>query len=149
MNIKFNVKLSAYTRGIIPDVSEFIKDAPADGKIYGRKDNNWVNIKDQILDQQIIVEKGSGLNLTQLEGNKQALSIRQQILNKLPDIFEDDTTYYIVENTPDLYINGGTAYSDGENEYVDVIEYGQIILGGANFVLDLLPTNNEGVYNGD
>ena len=31
----------------------------------------------------------------------------------------ENTTYYTYERTPDLYINGGTAFSDGNNEYVD------------------------------
>lgn len=36
--IKLNVKLRAYTKGIIPNSKEFIKDAPADGKTYVRQD---------------------------------------------------------------------------------------------------------------
>lgn len=37
-DIKLNVKLSAYSKGVIPDVSEYIKEAPEDGKLYARKD---------------------------------------------------------------------------------------------------------------
>jgi hypothetical protein len=36
--INLKVKLSAYTKGIIPDYSNFVTEAPNDGKIYARKD---------------------------------------------------------------------------------------------------------------
>ena len=154
MNIKLNVKLSAYTKGIFPDTSKFITDAQGsidhDDRLYGRKNDEWVDIKNEFLDQEIIVEEGSGLNLIKLEGNKSSLSIRQKIIKNKNLIIEEDTTYYLTENTPDIYINGGTAFSDGNNEFTDTSEYGQIIIGGrSNIDIILLPLNSKGVYNGN
>ncbi|WP_300924521.1 hypothetical protein [uncultured Clostridium sp.] len=39
VKVKLNVKLQAYTKGIIPDVSKFIEDTPLDNKVYGRFNN--------------------------------------------------------------------------------------------------------------
>ena len=143
-NIKLRVKLSAYSKGIIPDVSKFIEDAPVDDKVYGRKNNEWVDIKADVLDQQIIVEKGSGLNITHIEPNIDSLSIRQAIIENEKEIIDEDTTYYLIENTPDLYIVGGTAFLDEDR-------YNQEIIGGnaSTTLFDevLLPINSEGKYN--
>lgn len=143
-NIKLKVKLSAYSKGIIPDVSKFIEDAPVDNKVYGRKNNEWVDIKADVLDQQIIIEKGSGLNIKHIEPNIDSLSVRQSVITNQKEIVDEDTTYYLIENTPDLYIVGGTAFLDEDG-------YNQKIIGGnaSTTIFDetLLPINSEGKYN--
>lgn len=120
MNIKLKAKLSAYTKGIIPDAS-----------------------------QELITEPGSGLDIETLENKKRKISLRQQILKELPEETEEDITYYIDEQIPNMYIDGGTAFSDGNNDYVDNIEYNQIIDCKKDYDLDLLPINSKGVYNGN
>src|SRR5574344_1646853 len=116
MNIKLKAKLSAYTKGIIPDAS-----------------------------QELITEPGSGLDIETLENKKRKISLRQQILKELPEETEEDITYYIDEQLPNMYVDGGTAFSDGNNDYVDNIEYNQIIDCKENYDLDLLPINSKGV----
>ena len=37
-DIKLNVKLSAYSKGVMPNVSNYLTEAPEDGKLYARKD---------------------------------------------------------------------------------------------------------------
>lgn len=155
MNIKLNVKLSAYTKGVLPvkvsdlpNDAHYISEAPLDGDTYARQNGSWTNIKDIVLEQQIIVEKGSGLDLTKKDKNKEALSIRQYIGTETPEKIADDTTYYIVDRIPDIYINGGTAFSDGDNDIVEESEYIQKIVGGNNPNYIMLPINAKGVYNG-
>lgn len=163
MDIKIKAKLQAYTKGILPtklsqlenDV-DFIEDAQGsidkDGKYYVRHDGQWVDITPpEPSTSDIILADNSGLNLEK-DGEYRKLSIRQVTSDEYPSTIEEDTTYYIVENTPDVYINGGTAFSDGNNDYVDSSEYQFNINGGnanAQFDLDLLPINAKGVYNGN
>ena len=153
-DIKLKVKLCAYTKGILPDnlIGEVNKEP--EGHIYARKYGEWVDLGTTDIGQVIKLAENSGLNLIPTENPKEyELSIRQEILDNLPAILEDDTTYYIIENIPDLYINGGTVYSDGSNEFSEEVEYGQIISGGyastTNFDLILLAINSKGVNNGN
>ena len=128
---KLRVKLRAYTKGVIPvvpDYSQFVTkdelvDAPDDGKVYGRKNGEWAEIEANLANK-VIVEEGSGLNKENLdeEGYLIRLSLRKWEGKEqdLPYILEKDTTYYTYDNRlPDLFIDGGTAYSD-ENEEYDV-----------------------------
>lgn len=158
--IKLNVRLSAYTKGALPDLSQYLTDAQGsidkDDKVYARKNGEWVDIKTLDSDEQfIIAQPGSGLDLIQdeVELNNYYISIRQKT-GKLSDIqhFEDDTTYYILDEQPEEYINGGTAFSDGNNDFIDSSEYQYNINGGqahAIFELELLPINSKGVYDGN
>ena len=154
-NIKLNVKVRAYSKGIVPTkISEldndldFIADAPSDGKLYARLDKEWKDIKAELLDQEIIVDNNSGIELVHIKGtNKDLLKLKEVVTNIPPDTYKDDTTYYIIENTPDLYINGGTSFSS------ELKEQTQSMIGGAaattQFALHILPTNSKGVYNGE
>lgn len=154
MNIKLNINLSAYSKGVIPDVSDFIKDAPNDGKFYGRHNKEWASLEDFIVDQQVDVQEGSGLTIVKRQdGQPDLLSVRQQVVDTLPVELEDDTTYYVIDNTPDLYLNGGTAFSDGHNDLVESSEYTEEIEGGSSGVVvetvSLEPVNSKGeAYNG-
>lgn len=147
-DIKLKVKLSAYTKGTLPD--NLVSDAPKDNFIYGRKNGEWIDIRLSEVGQIIRLPLNSGLTLEKTDqDNIYLLSINQKILNELPTELLDDTTYYIIENKPELFINGGTAYSDGDDDTITEEEYNEVILGGSNYTLELLPINNKGVYNGN
>lgn len=158
--IRIRAKLSAYTKGGIPDVSKFIEDAPNDEYIYARKKGQWVNLDIKEIGDRIEISDNSGLNLHR-DANEVTLSIRQDTLidSEIPSdyVYEDDTTYYILETTPNLYINGGTAFSDKHEDYIlkEEIqsEYKENVFGGKNtgniFSINLQPLNSKGVlYNG-
>lgn len=161
--IRIRAKLSAYTKGGIPTKLSQLEndiDAPKDGNIYARQDGHWVSLGNSDFGDDISLPENSGLNLTK-EGNKAQLSIRQKVLidSEIPSdyVYEDDTTYYILETTPNLYINGGTAFSDKHEDYIlkEEIqsEYKENIFGGKNtgntFSINLQPLNSKGVlYNG-
>lgn len=60
-DIKLKVKLAAYSKGVIPDVSKYIEEAPEDGNLYARKDKQWESIEIPELetaeDSNIIITK--------------------------------------------------------------------------------------------
>lgn len=60
-DIKLNAKLSAYSKGVIPNVSNYLTEAPEDGKLYARKDKQWESIDISELetaeDSNIIITK--------------------------------------------------------------------------------------------
>lgn len=153
-DIQIKVKLRAYTKGIIPDVSEFIKDAPLDGNTYGRQDGKWINIKDAFSQKDIELAENSGLNLDYDSSNYQyTLGIRKYEINEseLPNVLEADTTYYVVSDHPNIFIHGGTAFSNGNNEYVSLPQFTSTLYGGTssdNPERKFYPINSEGVYNG-
>ena len=69
MNIKLKAKLSAYTKGIIPDAS-----------------------------QELITEPGSGLDIETLENKKRKISLRQQILKELPEEMTEEQLKELLKN---------------------------------------------------
>jgi hypothetical protein len=176
--IRIRAKLSAYTKGVIPTkVSQlendenFVKDlneSQSNNFYYVRvrepnsTEGKWVQINsDSFGDEIDYLGDNSGL-IIKKEGNIARLKIDQYILSqeefdRLSNL-DGNATYYVYENTPDLYINGGTAFSDGNNEYVDLSQYGIEMNGGRadsnekssimKFELELLPINAKGVYNG-
>lgn len=148
MDIKLKVKLSAYSK--LP-ILDYINDVPksTEDKIYGRKNGQWVELED-IGTSDIIVEEGSGLDLIEKDEHHRSLSVRQY-LGIEPEIFEDDTTYYIVEITPNLFINGGTAFSSGYEEFNILNQFKTTINGGnsstVTWELELKPLNSKGVLD--
>lgn len=155
-SIKLKAKLSAYTKGVLPQLpDDYIKDdAPDDGNTYGRKNHKWVDVRESGTGKTIILDEESGLNLRETDQPfTYALSIRQKVLEHLPEELEDDTTYYIIDLTPDIFINGGTAYSNGYGDLLIDNDYETIISGGEaatqDFDLSLLPINAKGEYNGN
>ena len=60
-DIKLNIRLSAYSKGVIPNVSNYLTEAPEDGNLYARKDKQWESIEIPELetaeDSNIIVTK--------------------------------------------------------------------------------------------
>lgn len=159
--IRIRAKLSAYTKGLIPtkvsqleNDEEYITEAPKDEFAYARKDGEWLKLDSTEFGDNIELLDNSGLILEK-DGNKAKLKIDQFVLkqeefDRLSSI-DENATYYTYERTPDLYVNGGTAFSDGDNEYVDLSQYGIEMNGGkahSNFELELLPINAKGVYNG-
>ena len=153
-NIKLKVKLGAYTKGTIPKLPDnLVKDVPNDGKEYVRKYGEWVELSSLDLGQIIRLPEDSGLNLIEkiIDGKSiYELSIRQKVIKETEfRDAENDTTYYLVNEKPELFINGGTAYNSDE-DMGDII--GQIVSGGSSistFTLGLLPINSKGVYNGN
>lgn len=161
MDIRIKAKLKAYTKGILPTkVSDlendlhFIEDVNGDG-VYVRAEGQWIRA-DQALDKTIIeLVDDSGLDLIQppLGSNVYQLGIRkwEGTQLELPNTLENDKTYYVEELTANNYINGGTAFSNGNNDFVELNEFTKIVNGGtarstANIILN--PINSEGVYNG-
>lgn len=149
-HIKLNVKLRAYARGIIPDVSGFIEDAPSDNVIYARLNGEWKSIRDNFKANEVIIEDGSGLERKVLdeETNTISLSIKQKVLweHDLPYRLKDDTTYYIIEDEPDIYINGGTAYSDENEEFHWRVKGGKADNIDINYDVICVPMNAKGEY---
>lgn len=151
MDIKIRTKLRAYTKGIIPDTSKFLTDAPEDGNIYGRQDGQWLNITESTMPISIELEENSGLNLSYAD-HIYTLGIRKEDINQnqLPSTLADDTVYYVRDLTPNYYVSGGTAYSSGNNEYVLISEFIDSLSGGQaglNTTLILEGTNSEGLLN--
>lgn len=161
MNIKIKAKLQAYTKGILPTkVSElendldFISDVTEQG-IYVRAKGEWIKADDALDKTKIQLLDNSGLNLIDPpEGSfTYQIGIRkwEGTQLELPTILQNDTTYYVQELTANQYIDGGTAWSNGNNEYVQFEEFNEEIYGGnARSVANIImyPVNSEGVYNG-
>lgn len=162
MDIKIKAKLQAYTKGILPTkVSElendldFISDVTEQG-IYVRAKGEWIKADDALEKTKIQLLDDSGLNLIEPpEGSfTYQIGIRkwEGTQLELPATLQNDTTYYVQELTPNLYINGGTAWSDGNNEYITLSEYGSIISGGNSsttaYNTIMYPIDSKGVYNG-
>lgn len=142
-NIKLKVKLSAYTKGIIPDVSKFIEDAPADNKIYGRENNTWTELDIPTQADTVVTEAGSGIDIDKKDYIAK-ISVRQQTVEELPDDILDDMTYYVIEkDRPDIYLVGGTAYSSEENEYIEEINGGTASTTNFNFIINPLTSKGE------
>lgn len=124
MDIKLTAKLSAYTKGIIPkklsDLDQdidYIKEAPDDGKIYGRQDKAWVEVNPKGSGDNIDLISNSGL-ISRRDGDIVYLGLDQKILSKSEydklQSLDENTTYYIIDPAkPDLFLNGGTAFSNG------------------------------------
>ena len=144
--INLKVKLSAYTKGIIPDVSKFIEDAPNDGHIYARVDGKWICVLD-VQPDEIVLYNNAGLDLRKIDKHTSAISVRQWVgkESELPEI-EDNKTYYVIEkNRPNTIIVGGTAYTATEDEP----EYVQTIYGGncrSSHTIECKPMNSKGEY---
>ena len=134
--IKINAKLKAYTKGFIPSKvsqlindSDFITEAPNDDRYYVRKNREWVEDKQHII---TLVDENPGLNLVKVpDRDEYKLSIRQAILENDDDKeLEPDTTYYRKEKAPEIFLSSGTAFSSGDNEFVDITEYNLLYTGG-------------------
>jgi hypothetical protein len=74
---KLNVKLSAYTKGFIPDVSEFIKDAPKDGVLWGRQDGEWVNVDDVLQNNIVLVDEDSSIERIEIDKSTIKLKMKE------------------------------------------------------------------------
>lgn len=160
MDIKIKAKLKAYTKGILPTkVSElendehFISEAPIDGHLYGRKDGTWQNIDKAINKTAIEIPENSGLNLSYTDiTSTYTISVRQKNITEteLPSVLEDDTVYYVEDLEANVFIDGGTAFSSGNNDYVIVGEFGATLDGGVASTMafdnEILPLNSKGVY---
>lgn len=121
VKVKLNVKLQAYTKGIIPDVSKFIEDAPIDDKIYGRYNGEW----HEIIDSEELLNEWVGKE------------------SELPDELEPTKKYFIIENKPDMIIIGGTAYSTENEEYDNMVITGD---AKSKFDIECVVMNAKGEF---
>lgn len=145
--INLQVTLSAYTKGIIPDVSGFITDAPADGNIYGRQNNEWVDINIDYHGFQIQLEQNSGLILNQLDPTTVTLAVNQWFgyINNLPNVLDNETIYYTIENDkPNLFIGGSTAF-DEDDLNINLFNGGTS--NTINFQVNTIAMNSGGQFN--
>lgn len=151
MNNQIKVKLTAYTKYVQPDLSDYVLDTPDDGKTYARKHKQWVDISDIRERTKVAITENSGLDLIYLpEQYTYILKVRKEDLlqTQLPSILEDDTVYYIASCSAEEYICGGTVFSDGHNEYVYESEYEDTLDGGTAVLEDveiIYGLNSKGV----
>ena len=154
-NIPIKVKLHAYTKGILPDLSDYIKDVPDDGEVYVRKYKEWIVATKALEKTKVKVKDNSGLGIAyEVETDTYTLWVKKEDLTQTEfenlTQYEEDTTYYVENQTPNTFIDGGTAFSDGNNEYVILSSYNEEIDGGNAFTdvpETLFPINAKGVYN--
>lgn len=160
MDIKIRAKLKAYTKGLLPtklseldndlklsnfeNDMDFVTDVKeADGKIYARVKGRWVDIDDSLVRTDIYnypTAETSGLHIIK-NGQDYYLGIKKWEGNELELNFplEEDTTYYVEELTTNTFVDGGTAFSNGGNEYVTYNEFAGEISGG-NASTNISPT---------
>lgn len=115
--ISLHAKLHAYTKGIIPDLKRFVEQAPNDDKMYVRKNGEWV-----VFDSFAIIDN-----------NKESI-----------DDLTEGSNYYTISNEADLIIDGGTAFSNENEEYDE-----SIIPGNARTIIydiDCIPMNAKGEF---
>lgn len=101
--IRLHAKLHAYSKGVIPDVSNFIDDAPQDNVVYARLNGQWVP-------------------LTNLEDVLKEPYLTDEELNE--SVLEEGNKYNIIEDIPDLVVCGGTAFSNENEDYSGAINSG-------------------------
>ena len=159
MDIKIKAKLKAYAKGNLPTkVSDlendldFISDVQDAEHLYVRKKGEWVNADDSL--KQTTISTLSGLGIEHSDHHYD-LWVKQEDLTQTEfeniSVLEADTTYYIMDQTANTFDDGGTAFSNGDNEFVDLPEYAKQIDGGnassvANIIMN--PLDSKGVYNG-
>ena len=76
-DIKLKIKLSAYTKGILPDTSDFVIDTPQDDKVYGRKNRQWVDLTHELDKTRLMTDENSGIKLEQPEIDTYKISLKQ------------------------------------------------------------------------
>lgn len=157
MDIKIKSTLKAYTKGVIPDISGFITDCPDDSKVYARKYGEWVDASKALEKTKLTTYEDSGLFLKHdIDLDTYTLGVLKKDLTQVKfeqlSSLENDTTYYVADQTANTFVDGGTSFSDGNNEYVTLNEYTETIDGGNSFTTNfdkiMNPLNSEGVYNG-
>lgn len=148
--INLKVKLSAYTRGILPTKLSQLEndiDAPKDGRLYGRRDGAWLDIDDVLENNIVLIDEGSGLDRIQIDKSRIKLNIRkwEGKLKDLPSELENDKIYYVYEETkPDLFLLGGTAYTDEDEDYGYEISGGKSNSISFNIICN--PMNSKGEF---
>lgn len=115
--ISLHAKLSAYTKGVIPDIKRFVEQAPNDDNMYVRKNGEWV-----IFDSFAIIDDN------------------EEIIGDLTE----GSTYYTISNKADLIINGGTAFSVENEEYNELIIPGNAKT--TIYDIDCIPMNAKGEF---
>lgn len=148
--VVLKTKLTAYTRGIIPDVSNFIEDAPKDDFIYGRVNGTWENISKAANANKVLIDKNSGLNREALDEDDSfiKLSVRkwEGWEHDLPEKLEEDTVYYAIDDKPDVVFACGTAFSDEEETYGQILSGGNLKTTLSQYECICVPMNAKGEY---
>lgn len=151
-NIKIKVKLSAYTKGALPDISNLIPDTPDDNKIYARKNNTWVDINDELDKTDLITDLASGVELELVGPSTYRIAQKkwEGYIDELPEELEEGTIYYAIENKnqkADVIVQSGTAYSEENTEIRQTLVGGNASTTDFDYVM--LPMNARGEYNGN
>ncbi len=137
--INLTVKLAAYTKGIIPDVTSYIKDVPNDGQSYVRVYREWKVFKPI----DITVDSDSGLSIIDIDEQTKKLKLNQWTGKEEDlDILVANTTYYIIDNIADTFIDGGTSFSDEQEDYLINISGGTV--STSTYDIQLLPLDSKG-----
>lgn len=114
--ISLHAKLSAYTKGIIPDLKRFVEQAPNDDKMYVRKNGQWV-----VFDSFTIIDDITDTNE-----------------------LNEGSTYYTITEDADIIYNGGTAFSSENEEYDESIIPGNART--TNYDIECIPMNARGEF---
>ena len=78
--INLDVKLTAYTKGVLPTKLSHLEndiDAPVDGNLYGRMDGEWVDVGDVFERNIVLIDEGSGLDREQIDKTRIKLKVRK------------------------------------------------------------------------
>lgn len=91
--IKLRARLSAYSKGLIPNMEGYIKDAPEDSKLYARKNKQWESFEIPT----ITTPENSNIIITK-EGSEYNISTKE-FTGKESDVQEwkEGWTYYIID----------------------------------------------------
>lgn len=139
MKIDLKAKLSAYTKGILPTkVSQlendldYVIDVEADNVVYGRRAT--VDIESGAITHEWVK--------TEWVGTEEQLDEEIELHGFKPEI-----TYYVVEDVPNLYVDGGTSFTNVE----EGVSFEEELNGGSSstssFEIELKPINSKGVTN--
>lgn len=121
--IRLRARLQAYSKGVIPDVSKFIDDAPQDNIVYARLNNQWAPLTnlDDVLKESYLTED-----------------------ELVKEELKEGAKYNIIENVPDLVISSGTAFSNENDEFEGALNSGN----ASTEVFDIIyiPMNAKGEF---
>lgn len=116
--ISLHAKLHAYTKGIIPDLKRFVEQAPNDDKMYVRKNGEWV-----VFDNSYTIISNDETDIENLN---------------------EGSNYYTISDDAELIINGGTAFSQENDEYDESIISGNAFT--TNYDIDCISMNAKGEF---
>lgn len=151
-DIKLKIKLSAYTKGVLPTkVSDLtndinlISEAPKDGAVYARKNNEWVDLGIELDKVRVIADEDSGIIVEQPEFDTFKIKLNEWKghAKDLPEQLDPGCTYYVIDAEPEIIVNSGTAYTD-ENDEEEVVSVSGGNANTTHFDNEFTPLNAKG-----